>query len=109
MKEWYRAHAKIKFAEFAEPIIERFKKRGVEPRSLYIQEMNNRWGSCTNNGKIILNIELIKAPRPCIEYVITHELCHLVHRDHTEQFFKLLTAEMPDWQKWKEKLERVLY
>lgn len=108
MKEWYRQRAKIKFAEIAEPIIIRFKKYNIEPSSLYIQEMNNRWGSCTKSGKIILNTELIKAPRPCIEYVITHELCHLIHPDHTKLFYDMLYSEMPDWKKWKDKLERFL-
>lgn len=108
MKEWYREHAKIKFAEYAEPIITRFSRFGVEPSSLYIQEMANRWGSCTRQGKIILNTELIKAPRPCIEYVITHEMCHLLHADHTKAFWTLLEQEMPDWYRWKEKLERFM-
>lgn len=108
MKEWYRQRAKIKFAEIAEPIILRFKKYNVEPSSIYIQEMNNRWGSCTKSKKIILNTELIKAPRPCIEYVITHELCHLIHPDHTKLFYDMLYSEMPDWKKWKDKLERIL-
>lgn len=108
MKEWYRQRAKIKFADIAEHIIARFVKYGVAPSSLYIQEMENRWGSCTPKGKIILNTELIKAPKPCIEYVITHELCHLIHRDHTKAFFELLETEMPDWKRWKEKLERFM-
>jgi predicted metal-dependent hydrolase len=108
MKAWYRERAKIKFAEIAEPIIQRFKKYHVEPTSLYIQQMENRWGSCTPKGKIILNTELIKAPKPCIQYVITHELCHLLHRNHTAAFYKLLAAEMPDWERWKNKLERLL-
>ncbi|MDP4227918.1 MAG: M48 family metallopeptidase, partial [Bacteroidota bacterium] len=59
-------------------------------------------------GKMILNTVLIKAPRPCIEYVITHELCHLVYRNHTKAFYHLLSAEMPDWEKWKNKLEKIL-
>lgn len=106
MKEWYRNRAKIKFSEMAEPIILRFSERyRLEPSALYIQEMENRWGSCTNQGKLILNTELIKAPRPCIEYVITHELCHLLYRNHTRKYYDLLTKEMPDWKKWKEKLE----
>ena len=108
MKAWYREHAKEKFAEFAEPIIARFEKYGVAPSSLYIQEMDNRWGSCTPKGKIILNTQLIKAPRPCIEYVITHELCHLLHPDHTKAFWELLQKEMPDWERWKDKLERFM-
>ena len=108
MKAWYREHAKEKFAEFAEPIIARFEKYGVAPSSLYIQEMDNRWGSCTPKGKIILNTQLIRAPRPCIEYVITHELCHLLHPDHTKAFWELLQKEMPDWERWKDKLERFM-
>jgi len=108
MLEWYRHRAKIKFAEIAEPLIQRFKKYGVQPADIYIQNMPYRWGSCTPKGKIILNPELIKAPRPCIEYVIIHELCHLVHLDHTRKFFALQSKEMPDWEKWKEKLERDL-
>ncbi|MEX2336629.1 MAG: SprT family zinc-dependent metalloprotease [Fulvivirga sp.] len=106
--QWYRNHAKRKFDEIAEPLIERFKKHDVKPSGLYIQEMPKRWGSCTPKGKIILNPELIKAPRACIEYVIIHELCHLVHHDHTQKFFDLQTKEMPDWVKWKERLERIM-
>ena len=108
LKEWYRERAKIKFAEIAEPIIQRFKKYNVEPTSLYIQQMENRWGSCTPKGKIIFNTELIKVPKLCIEYVITHELCHLLHRNHTSAFYRLLTVEMPDWKKWKNKLEKLV-
>lgn len=106
LENWYRERAKIKFAEYAEPLIQRFKKHDVAPKDLYIQKMETRWGSCSAKGNIILNPELIKAPKPCIEYVIIHELCHLIHRNHTKAFFRLLSQEMPDWKKWKEKLER---
>ncbi len=108
LNQWYKAKAKEKFAEIAEPIIQRFKKYKVEPTNVYIQEMPTRWGSCTERGKIILNPELIKAPKPCIEYVITHELCHLVHHNHNHKFLNLQTKEMPDWEKWKMKLEKLL-
>ena len=108
LNEWYRLRAKLKFSEIAEPLIQKFKKYKVEPRSLDIQEMPSRWGSCTTKGRIILNPELIKAPKACIQYVIIHELCHLVHKHHTEKFFKLQTKEMPDWEKWKGKLENLL-
>ena len=109
MKEWYRERAKIKFAEIAEPVIQQFKKYGVEPKSLYIQIMESRWGSCTPKGKIILNTELIKAPKPCIEYVVVHEMCHLLYKNHTKEFHELLYTEMPDWEKWKNKLEKIMY
>lgn len=106
--KWYRVKAKSTFSEIAEPLIQRFKKYNVEPKGVFIQTMATRWGSCTARGKIILNPELIKAPKACIEYVIVHELCHLIHHDHTQRFMDLQTKEMKDWKKWKTKLEKLL-
>lgn len=103
---WYRKRALIKIMEYAEPLIERFKVYGVSPLSFEIREMKTKWGSCTQNGKITLNTELIHASRICIEYVIIHELCHLVHKNHTKAFYELLEHEMPQWMKWKMKLEK---
>ncbi len=108
IKEWYLHHAKLKFYEIAKPLIDKFKRYKVEPESIVYREMPTRWGSCTPKRKIILNPELIKAPRGCIEYVITHELCHLVHHDHTRKFIELQAKEMPDWERWKSKLENLL-
>lgn len=105
---WYKKHAEVKFSQYASPLIDKFKKHKVEPSSIVIKLMEKRWGSCTPRGKIILNTELIKAPRGCIEYVIIHELCHLVHHNHSRAFFDLQNKEMPDWEKWKSKLERIL-
>jgi hypothetical protein len=102
---WYRHRAKAKFAEIAEPWIQRFEQYGVHPEGLFVQEMRARWGSCTAKGKIILNPQLIKTPKACIEYVIIHELCHLIHKHHTHKFFQLQSTLMPDWEKWKNKLE----
>lgn len=108
VNEWYLKNAKIKFKSIAHQLIEQFKKHKIEPLSIALRDMPTRWGSCTKSGKIILNPELIKAPRACIEYVITHELCHLKHHNHTQKFLDLQTKEMPDWEKWKNKLEKFL-
>jgi hypothetical protein len=108
VNNWYLEHARSKFHATALPLIEKFKKYKVEPSSIVLREMPTRWGSCTPKGKIILNPELIKAPKGCIEYVIIHELCHLIHHDHTQKFMDLQTKEMKDWEKWKTKLERLL-
>ena len=108
VKEWYLHHAKSKLKEIALPLIDKFKKHKVEPDAIVFREMPTRWGSCTPKGKIILNPELIKAPKGCIEYVIIHELCHLIFHDHTQKFINLQTKEMPDWEKWKSKLENLL-
>lgn len=108
VRNWYRERAHLKFPEIAKKRIVRFKKHGVEPSKLVIKWMNKRWGSCTPKGKIILNVELMKAPKRCIEYVVVHELCHLIYPNHSAAFFELQAKEMGDWGKWKERLERVL-
>ncbi|HET6555719.1 MAG TPA: SprT family zinc-dependent metalloprotease [Prolixibacteraceae bacterium] len=108
VNNWYAQNAKKKLHEIAHPLIEEFKKYHVEPSSIVLREMPTRWGSCTAKGKIILNPELIKAPKGCIEYVIIHELCHLVYHDHTQKFLDLQTKEMPNLEKWKMKLEKLL-
>ena len=106
--QWYLQNAKTKFLAIAKPLIDNFRKHKVQPDSIALREMSTRWGSCTAKGKIILNPELIKAPKGCIEYVIIHELCHLIHYDHTQKFIDLQTREMKDWEKWKMKLEKLL-
>jgi predicted metal-dependent hydrolase len=108
VKNWYLQQARTKFKLYSRKWIEQFKKYHVEPKGLVIREMPTRWGSCTPKNKIILNPELVKAPKGCIEYVIVHELCHLVHRHHTQKFIELQTKEMKDWEKWKMKLERLM-
>jgi hypothetical protein len=108
LNNWYLQHARTKFHAIAQPLIDKFKKYEVVPSSIVLREMPTRWGSCTPKGKIILNPELIKAPKACIEYVIIHELCHLIHHDHTQKFIDLQTKEMKDWEKWKMKLEKLL-
>jgi predicted metal-dependent hydrolase len=108
LQTWYRQRANVKFQEYAQPIIEQFSIYGVKPQSLSIKKMDKRWGYCTIDGHITLNPRLICAPRCCIEYVITHELCHLIYRSHNKEFYALLTKVMPHWEKWKNKLERIL-
>ncbi len=106
--DWYLKRARIRLDSIAESLIDKFKIYNVEPNSIVLRIMPTRWGSCTPKGKIILNPELIKAPKGCIEYVIVHELCHLIYHDHTKKFIELQTKQMPDWEKWKMKLEKLL-
>ena len=108
VNDWYIENARTKFPIIAQPLIDKFKRHKVEPSSIVLRDMPTRWGSCTPKGKIILSPELIKAPKGCIEYVIVHELCHLIHHDHTQRFMDLQTKEMKDWEKWKTKLEKLL-
>jgi hypothetical protein len=108
LNDWYKEHAFIKFQSYSQEWIELFHRYKVVPTEIEVREMSKRWGSCTAKGKIILNSELIKAPRGCIEYVIVHELCHLVHHSHNSKFMELQSRMMPTWEKWKERLEVML-
>lgn len=75
-----------------------------EPR-LRLRKMPKRWGSALPDGTICLNPELIHASSACIDYVLTHEICHLKHPDHGPEFHGLLKQLLPDWHKLKARLE----
>ena len=104
IKEWYTQQAKIYFQRAIEkyqPIVNR------EIKAVRIKEMKTRWGSCNSvKGYINLNLKLIEKPVECIEYVVFHELVHLVHANHSRHFYDYLTLYMPDWRERKERLER---
>lgn len=108
LASWYYQHAKRKFKAILEEAILKFKKEQVVLKRMDIKRMKNRWGSCTTEGVVTLNPELIKAPSKCIEYVILHELCHLIIPNHKKEFYKLLEQKMPNWKKWKNHLEMEL-
>jgi predicted metal-dependent hydrolase len=108
LNEWYKEKAIFLFEEMLESALEKFNKYKIEKPVLDIRLMQKRWGSCTKSGKIILNTELIKAPKGCIEYVVIHELCHLVHHNHNKTFYELQEKMIPDWKILKERLEHVL-
>lgn len=105
LEQWYNQRAKTIFDELLEDVVPKFKRYKITKPALVVRTMAKRWGSCTTAGKIILNTELIKAPKACIEYVIIHELCHLVHYNHSREFQHLLNKMLPDWRKWKDRLE----
>lgn len=105
---WYKSHAEKRFRDSFEKALLLFKSYNISTPPLFIQRLKSRWGSCTPKGRIILNPEIIKAPSRCIDYVVIHELCHLVHHNHSKQFYQIQSKIMPDWEKWKERLERVM-
>ena len=105
LQTWYYTRAKVVLSKLFSQQFVLFNRFQLEKPTLVIKPMEKRWGSCTTGGKIILNVELIKAPVSCIIYVILHELCHLVHHNHSLAFYSLLESFMPDWRRWKQLLE----
>jgi predicted metal-dependent hydrolase len=108
LEKWYIEKAELHFKKLIHELLPLFNKYQVSTPTIQIKKMKKRWGSCSANGNIILNLELIKASKGSIEYVIIHELCHLIHHNHTKAFYLLLDSIMPDWKKWKNKLEQQL-
>ncbi len=107
VKAWYTIKARDYFAR---QIDEHATKLPwvTQPPPFRLLEMNRQWGSCSPTGKIILNPHLVKAPRECIGYVITHEMAHLQHHDHGSEFTALVGRYMPDWQRHKRLLDRMV-
>lgn len=106
---WYRERTHVKLRERIERCRQAFPTPDeFQPTRLEVRQLSQRWGSMTPSGKLILHRFLIRAAVDCIDYVITHELCHLRHANHSTAFYDLLEQVMPDWEKRKAKLEQQL-
>lgn len=106
VQDWYDRRARDRFARSLAECLPRFHGRVGSPK-VRIRRMPKRWGSWTPKGIIYLNPELVLAPSTCIDYVVTHELCHLVHASHGSKFYDLIQRVMPDWRERKERLEQI--
>jgi len=102
LDEWYREQLK----EVVPPLIANWEKVvGVKTGKFFIQKMKTKWGSCSPGPKNIrLNTDLAKKPLQCLEYIIAHELTHLIERHHNEHFTALMDAHMPQWRQYREML-----
>jgi len=105
LNQWYSEKAQVQFFESMDRCWQKFNGLGVDQPKLSIKRMQKRWGSLSDKGTVTLNTDLIKAPKECIDYVVTHELCHLKYHDHSPDFYKLLDSVIPGWEKIKHKLE----
>lgn len=106
LHRWYLERAREVFRDVTEASLAKFK--GIASPRLIVRDMRSRWGSLSRAGSMTLNVNLVRAPRSCIEYVVAHELCHHSHRDHDARFFRLLGQVMPDWERRKQRLEAAL-
>ena len=102
---WYRRQALDIFTERVAAWFPHFERFGVPLPAVQVRQMRSRWGSCTAQGKITLNLKLVMVPRQMIDYVIVHELCHLVEHNHGKGFYELLSRVMPAWREVRERLE----
>ena len=108
LDKWYKEHARTIFSRRLEECYMRAKKLNVPLPNIRLRKMSKRWGSCSKAGDILLNTALVKASVYGIDYVIMHELCHLKVHTHNNGYFRLLSKYMPDWEKRKDRLEKVL-
>jgi predicted metal-dependent hydrolase len=106
MNEWYRKELK----SLLEQLIPKwYKKFRILPKYWRIQKMKTRWGTCNpESGRILLNLELIKKPVECIEYVLVHEWLHLIEPEHNDHFLRLLKKCFPRWRHAKDELNRFI-
>ncbi len=107
LESWYSEKARQLFTERLACCVNRFPQ--ITLPKLGIRRLVRRWGSYSSRThRIGLNLELIKASRSQIDYVLTHELCHITHRSHDKAFYRLLSSHLPDWKALKAELERSL-
>ncbi|PZQ14747.1 MAG: metal-dependent hydrolase [Rhodanobacter denitrificans] len=104
LQRWYRRQ----ICEQLPALVEKWEARtGVQVAEIRVKRMKTRWGTCNSDAKRIwLNLELVKKPICCLEYVLAHEMVHLLERHHNERFRKLMDAAMPQWRLYREKLNR---
>ena len=106
MFDWYRAELQTVVDDL---VFKWQKKIAVEIKGWGIRRMKTRWGTCNpKRSRILINLELAKKPIACIEYIVVHELLHLIERKHGDKFVSLMTKHLPKWKSTKEELNRFI-
>ncbi|MDT3776352.1 SprT family zinc-dependent metalloprotease [Nitrospira sp. MA-1] len=105
IEDWYRAQLKQAVAPLIakwEPLI------GVKVKQFFVQRMKTKWGSCNPVARSIrLNSDLAKKPQECLEYIVVHEMVHLLESTHNARFVSLMDRFMPKWQFYRDQLNRL--
>ncbi|MBI2838537.1 MAG: M48 family metallopeptidase [Acidobacteria bacterium] len=102
LQRWYRQQLR----ELASPLLEKWQRTlGVKIAGWGIKRMKTKWGTCTVDARRVwLNLELVKKPVSCLEYVVVHELVHLIDRQHDEQFLAVMDQHLPQWRRLRQEL-----
>lgn len=105
LDEWYRRYLK---ATVPMLIAKWEKKMNIQVNEFGIKKMRTKWGTCNREVKRIwLNLDLAKKPSECLEYIIVHEMVHLLERTHNDRFVSLMTEFMPKWRFYKDELNQL--
>lgn len=107
LEQWQRREARQLFAQRLAHCHEQMRELALPYPQLKIRKMRSRWGSCSRSAVITLSLELVRMPLACIDYVITHELCHLVEFNHSPRFYALQASYLPDWSERRSRLEAI--
>ncbi len=104
LEQWYRNQLRM----LVPPIIRKWERTmKLSLNEFAIKKMRTKWGTCNSRAKRIwLNLELIKKPVDCIEYIIVHEMIHLIERKHNERFVILMDKYLPEWKQLRMELNR---
>jgi predicted metal-dependent hydrolase len=105
LDRWYRQKAEEYISAKFKEILDNYRDYNFKPLKLVIRPLRSRWGSCTSQGKITISSELIKIDERFIEYVITHELCHLKYHNHGKDYYNLLKTLVPDYKTIRRELK----
>ena len=99
---WYREQLK----KAVPPLIAKWEKVfGVQAGKVFVRKMKTKWGSCSPGaGTVRLNTDLAKKPLQCLEYIVAHELAHLLERRHNDRFAALMDTHLPQWRQSRELL-----
>lgn len=108
LNHFYRLEAHQEFPLRLLQLAPLFASEGMDVPKLIIRPMTKRWGSFTPKGSLVLNLDLVRAPIQCIDYVIVHELAHAFEPDHGPRWRSLMDKAMPDWRDRKQRLETKL-
>ena len=104
LDRWYRGQLRDRLPSL---IAKWEQKIGVQVAEVRIRKMKTRWGTCNSRARRIwLNVELMKKPVSCLEYVVVHELVHLLERKHNNRFRKLMDKHLPQWRQHRDELNR---
>jgi predicted metal-dependent hydrolase len=105
LADWYRTQLKLE----APPLIAKWEQlMGVQVERFFVQRMKTKWGSCNHTaGTIRLNTELAKKPKECLEYIVVHEMAHLLEPTHNDRFIEIMNLFLPQWRAYRDELNRL--